>query len=121
MGEHSWKSARNPCPLEAEMLILSMCCQVNTNSIFRYSRCLLLSFYWKDADQPTNLGCDWLLSEFTSLELLLKVKILYCRKVADLGVFSVELEEHIQKPTVCKFINWFYLTQKSRSHEEEDT
>lgn len=37
---------------------------------------------------------------------------MYGRKDADLGLFSVELEEHIQKPTVCVFINFFYLTQK---------
>lgn len=29
-----------------------------------------------------------------------------------MGLFSVELEEHIQKLTVCKFIDLFYLTQK---------
>lgn len=73
---------------------------------------MLLSLHWKDTDQPAILGYDWLLSEFTSLELLLEGKVLYCRKVADLGLFSVELEEHMQNPTVCKFINLFYLTQK---------
>lgn len=80
------------------------------SSIFRSGRCLLLLFLWEDTDRSANWVCDCLVEELTSFEFFLGGRVLYLWEDAELGFFSVEVERHIQKLSVLKFMNLFHLT-----------
>lgn len=109
-GEQRWKSAENARMLETGMLTLTTGGQVHPAPSSGRAGAYCSCFLWEDTDRSANWVCDCLVEELTSFEFFLGGRVLCLWEDAELGFFSVEVERHILKLSVLKFMNLFHLT-----------